>query len=334
MAEKATFACDFPGCDKVYPKQWRLKEHQCSTHTGERAFICKHEGCTKSYVRNSHLKRHIQMSHSEEKPFKCSWEGCGATFSVAYNLKKHKKRHDLPNPYSCEEDGCDCSFRKRSQLLNHVESCHPGRKQYSCTVESCSAQFTSKQKLEKHERRHVEGYNCPRPDCDVNVPTWTALQEHIKSHPKSFKCTLCDETLPSRIELQQHKSIHNLESKDVTITLTCPFEGCNRSYSKQSNLQAHIDAFHEGLKPFKCKHEGCSSCFAFKVSNKQEISSTTHCLLRHMKLHRRGKKEEKKRPRRPLSSKISGYIVKHTPEPTPAINGMSGALQTNTNVKS
>ena len=86
-------------------------------------------------------------------------------------------------------------------------------------MESCSAQFTSKQKLEKHERRHVEGYNCPRPDCDVNVPTWTALQEHIKSHPKckltfcdiskyqyfvmisAFKCTLCDETLPSRIEV-------------------------------------------------------------------------------------------------------------------------------------
>ena len=32
---KGVFACDFPGCDKVYPKQWRLKEHQCSVHTGE-----------------------------------------------------------------------------------------------------------------------------------------------------------------------------------------------------------------------------------------------------------------------------------------------------------
>lgn len=35
MAEREGFACDFPGCDKVYPKQWRLREHQCSTHTGE-----------------------------------------------------------------------------------------------------------------------------------------------------------------------------------------------------------------------------------------------------------------------------------------------------------
>jgi len=51
-------------------------------------------------------------------------------------------------------------------------------------MEGCSAQFTSKQKLERHERRHVEGYDCPRPECDINVPTWTALQEHLKSHPK------------------------------------------------------------------------------------------------------------------------------------------------------
>ena len=35
MTEKEGFACDFPGCDKVYPKQWRLREHQCSAHTGE-----------------------------------------------------------------------------------------------------------------------------------------------------------------------------------------------------------------------------------------------------------------------------------------------------------
>ena len=27
--------CDFPGCGKSFPKLWRLKEHQCSAHTGE-----------------------------------------------------------------------------------------------------------------------------------------------------------------------------------------------------------------------------------------------------------------------------------------------------------
>ena len=34
---------------------------------------------------------------------------------------------------------------------------------------------------------------------------------------------------------------------------------------QQSNLQSHINAFHEGHKPFKCTHDGCSSAFAFKV---------------------------------------------------------------------
>lgn len=29
------FECDFPECGKAYPKLWRLKEHQCSAHTGE-----------------------------------------------------------------------------------------------------------------------------------------------------------------------------------------------------------------------------------------------------------------------------------------------------------
>lgn len=54
----------------------------------------------------------------------------------------------------------------------------------SCSFDSCGVQFSSKQKLERHKRRHVDGYDCPRVDCEVNVPTWSALQEHLKSHPK------------------------------------------------------------------------------------------------------------------------------------------------------
>ena len=51
-------------------------------------------------------------------------------------------------------------------------------------------QFSTKQKLERHERRHIKGYDCPEEDCEVNLPTWTALQEHLKSHPKCNRVLL------------------------------------------------------------------------------------------------------------------------------------------------
>ena len=34
-SSKKLHECDFPGCGKAFPKLWRLREHQCSAHTGE-----------------------------------------------------------------------------------------------------------------------------------------------------------------------------------------------------------------------------------------------------------------------------------------------------------
>ena len=53
---------------------------------------------------------------------------------------------------------------------------------------------------------------------------------------------------------------------------------------QQSNLQSHINAFHEGHRPFKCTHNGCSSAFAFKVCIHNHLQDILKLFLALQKL--------------------------------------------------
>ena len=37
----------------------------------------------------------------------------------------------------------------------------------------------------------------------------------------------------------------------------CTFPGCNKQYARVADLQRHYRGSHNGLKPFKCRFEGC-----------------------------------------------------------------------------
>ncbi|KAI9203431.1 uncharacterized protein BJ171DRAFT_623693 [Polychytrium aggregatum] len=40
----------------------------------------------------------------------------------------------------------------------------------------------------------------------------------------------------------------------------CPIQGCDRAFTRNGNLQAHIDS-HEGVKRYSCPHANCTSSF-------------------------------------------------------------------------
>ena len=156
MTEKEGFACDFPGCDKVYPKQWRLREHQCSAHTGEvKKFVANFLLTTKTHfpfsghlsadtkdapnpmsgvlilsdtykwatVRkslSSVFKLKIMFIYKYRMRLRCSKADCDAAFSVAYNLKRHERTHELPCPYHVNHNNIQYSSVHTIRMILRV----------------------------------------------------------------------------------------------------------------------------------------------------------------------------------------------------------------------
>ena len=71
-----------------------------------------------------------------------------------------------------------------------------------------------------------------------------------------------------------------IEEKDKPLILMnpktkryeCPYEGCSKSYTTNSNLQTHIKKKHLNYKPHKCHHKDCSESFTFQSELEDHIN--------------------------------------------------------------
>lgn len=70
----------------------------------------------------------------------------------------------------------------------------------------------------------------------------------------NFKCDNCQSKFISKYELKRHLLTHG--SKPASCHL------CGLQLSRQAHVKRHIQAVHEGVKPFSCT--GCSAKFAQK----------------------------------------------------------------------
>lgn len=289
------FICSFPPCPAAYNKQWKLDAHLCK-HTGVKPFTC--DACGKSFCSSYHLTRH-GLTHSGLKPFQCTVEGCQEAFTTNTNRTRHISRvHDQElKHYVCKVEGCGVEFKKNKQLKQHMCEQHTQLPPYQCTYEGCQMRFTFPNKLKRHEKVH-RGYPCKEEGCSFSGKTWTEYLKHRKEqHQPAHKCDQCSKVFRDSWFLNQHQQVHSKER----IVFKCPREGCDRSFTKVSNLECHISSFHEELRPFTCPHPGCGKTFAIRQS-----------LQRHSSLHNpeQEKKPKKPRPRRSLASRLSGYKEK------------------------
>ncbi|XP_043929212.1 transcription factor IIIA isoform X2 [Protopterus annectens] len=285
------FICSFDGCCASFNKHWKLKVHLCK-HTGEKLFVCEHEGCGKGFTRACHLRRHC-LIHEGEKPFRCNARGCTEAFTTKSNLKKHAERiHENRRPYVCEFENCYKSFRKHQHLKSHQYE-HTKIPPFKCGFEGCEKSFLVPSKLKRHEKVHG-GYTCKKEDCTFIGKTWTEYQNHLKECHTEVICEQCNKKLKRKDFLREHQQTH-LKDRPV---FQCPREGCPRTYTTVFNLQSHILSFHEEKHHFTCEHPGCGKTFAMKQS-----------LERHSVAHDpEKKKQKKKRPKRSLASRLSGFI--------------------------
>lgn len=159
---------------------------------------------------------------------------------------------------------------------------------YACSEEGCTESFDSKPALKRHRER-VHGdikYWCG--ECGlttsedgtqqrVGFTTELLLQAHLKKEHQT--CLFCEFKSSSRYELEQHVEMyHSGKTVKDRKTHACTHPGCDKKFTKKSNLKAHIRTAHEGFR-FICgevtlagpdfegwtNDQGCGDKFSTKV---------------------------------------------------------------------
>lgn len=159
--------------------------------------------------------------------------------------------------YACQEQGCTESFDSKPALKRHKEKIH-GELKYWCL--ECGL------KTAEDGTQHRVGFT-----------TELLLHAHLKKEHQN--CIFCDFKSSSRWELDQHVDMHH-SGKTVTDRKThaCTYEGCDKKFTKKSNLKTHVRSAHEGFR-FVCgevtltgadftgwtNDQGCGDKFSTKV---------------------------------------------------------------------
>lgn len=262
--QKRVYYCSYQGCASYFDRPYRLAQHFLA-HNNIRPFPCNHPNCFKAYTSKSHLDRHIVTVHMpRENDVVYSCPQCLKPYASRQNLKRHLNTVHL-HSFTCSV--CNMQFRKKNQLSTHMYQ-HTGLKAFKCDL--CTDTFVSLYLKKRHMRYH-KTYRCD--ECNIIFNHWSKYQKHKKfDHDKNeYICNECQRTFNKRCHIVKHLKTHF--AKPVIQTFPCPYENCQRCYSRKSNLKQHVLVKH--MKMF---HE-CHICNA-QLSTKAKLNY-------HIQLHDR-----------------------------------------------
>ncbi|CAI5745384.1 unnamed protein product [Peronospora destructor] len=201
---------------------------------------------------------------------------CGEQFMFATKLVEHgglRKKSELQAhsyvhtgvlPFECEE--CGERFLKRFWLTRHQRK-HDANKKADAQVYVCDCGKIcfDEDKLESHKQ--IEHSSEDRKDI---VDGGGSPKEEL---PTSV-CLVCDQTFSRKQYLRAHLRTY-FESLDARKQYTCPMDGCDKAYTRSSNLMAHYNAVHDKQKSkrFACPREDCTARFGYKTVLKHHIES-------------------------------------------------------------
>ena len=159
----------------------------------------------------------------------------------------------------------------------------------------CGAGFDTAATLKRHEERehgelrfwcdecvrHLDEHGNPK---RTGFPTAWLLQNHIKQ--VHANCMFCGLSCNGREELEEHiEEQHSKQSLEGRKNIACTWPGCNKLFTKKSNLYAHVRQVHEGVR-FVCgtidlsgtedlaswpQSDGCGEGFATKASLENHV---------------------------------------------------------------
>ena len=292
-----TIRCTFAGCPKTFNRPARLAAHLRS-HTNDRPHKCPYPDCDKDYLEEKHLTQHIKGSHTHEKKYTCTEPGCVKSFVTATRLRRHAAVHEGAERFRCRGyEGCSQSFRKHQTLQRHIRTAHLGQSAYKCGNDGCESGFDTAGALRRHiEREHGElKFWCD--DCGnrgedddeeprrVGFTTILLLQAHMRR--EHMNCMFCDVKCGTQWDLERHIDIHHSGTTvEERKTVVCTWEGCDKRFTRVSNLNTHIKTAHEGhrfvcgqvntfdvpdISEWNWMEEGCSQEFVSKLKLEEHV---------------------------------------------------------------
>ncbi|CAH0486045.1 unnamed protein product [Peronospora farinosa] len=286
-------------CGEHFMFATKLVEH--SKKTQHRPFACHYQDCKKCYTKREHLTRHVETVHvcggtiqslKQGKRFNCKL--CEARFAYNHGLTRHMKRshRNVNLPFECFE--CLKGFKKKSELQAH-SYVHTGVLPFEC--QECGERFLKRFWLTRHQRKHdatkkadTQVYVCECGEICFDedelkrhkqVKHSNEVREDIvdgsgspKTKVPTSVCLVCDQTFSRKQYLRAHLRTH-FESLDDRKQYTCPMDGCDKAYTRSSNLMTHYNAVHDKLKSkrFACPRKDCTARFGYKTVLKHHIES-------------------------------------------------------------
>ncbi|XP_073966607.1 transcription factor IIIA-like isoform X2 [Choristoneura fumiferana] len=252
------------------------------------------------------------MQNKQKNLHRCSYEGCTSVFNRPYRLAQHLLVHNNVKAYPCPEKDCTKAYTNKSHLDRHINSVHkvPDNDMlYSC--ELCLKEFVSLHEKKKHVRSH-KTHRCNQ--CPATFNLWSKYQKHVKNDHlgKEFICNECDRHFKQRSHMVRHVRTH---LKIQTRTFPCPYDKCERIYSRNSNLRQHILMKHERIT-HECQICGAELCTKAKLTMHLKLHSQPVMKSKPPKTKMTGRKERKDLGSLKVSTahKLAGIPQTYKPE--------------------
>lgn len=165
---------------------------------------------------------------------------------------------DAPITFTCAK--CKSTFKDFCSLSTHMKNRNCFVEEIKCKI--CDKEFQTKRSLYTHIRSHR-----PKPpkimcdSCGMDFSSTFDLDTHMESsHQRAikrdciFRCTHCEESFTSHLDLLEHVKQHSKDKKDSP--KLC--EVCARECPNQKSYQAHMQHHRTDRRTYKCD-VSCSS---------------------------------------------------------------------------